>query len=224
MELKRSYRTTDLAQRHRFVRLWLCGNSARSIAQQTGASATTVCRWIRRWKNEGHVNLRHHIGRPRKNVIWNEYSPCTSVSCPVVLWTPADLWCFRCSRLTNHRLSRSLGPCQRDKRSYILPSYEMFCFGSVLKTNDSAGGGLGFWALLFNQLSYVKIRISQYLCALLQKHFPFKLSSRSYTDWSPYLSIFAFLYFRCVSSAFHLIGGYDHALFTTSSMRLQEAY
>lgn len=61
MECKRLYRTTTLAERQRFVVLWLNGSSARTIAQQTGMSATTVCRWIKRWRQENNL-----LSQPRK--------------------------------------------------------------------------------------------------------------------------------------------------------------
>lgn len=67
MDLTRLHQTTNLADRSRFVWMWSIGMSARSIAQETGASVTTICRWIRRWRKEGHINTRPRRGRPRKN-------------------------------------------------------------------------------------------------------------------------------------------------------------
>lgn len=89
MELKRSNRTTELSERHKFVRLWMAGSSARAIAQQTGASATTVCRWIRRWKNEGHVSLRQRRGRPKKDMRWYRFPYRATVHRPMPLRSPA---------------------------------------------------------------------------------------------------------------------------------------
>lgn len=129
MELKRSHRTTDLAQRHRFVRLWVSGNSARAIAQQTGASATTVCRWIRRWRNEGHVSLRHRKGRPREDAKWNHFARRTAAPCPA---PPPYMWHFRCPQLMDHRLSMRLWFNERHKHSYVLPSYSFLCLENVL--------------------------------------------------------------------------------------------
>lgn len=67
MDLQRLHQTTNLADRSRFVWMWSTGMSARAIAQETGASVTTICRWIRRWRREGHINTRPRRGRPRKN-------------------------------------------------------------------------------------------------------------------------------------------------------------
>lgn len=70
MEFHRLHQTTNLADRSRFVWMWAGGMSARAIAQETGASVTTICRWIRRWRREGHVNTKPRRGRPRKNRIY----------------------------------------------------------------------------------------------------------------------------------------------------------
>lgn len=67
MDLHRLHQTTNLADRSRFVWMWSNGMSARAIAQKTGASVTTICRWIRRWRREGHINTRPRRGRPRKS-------------------------------------------------------------------------------------------------------------------------------------------------------------
>lgn len=67
MDVHRLHQTTDLADRSRFVWMWRSGMSARAIAQKTGASVTTICRWIRRWRREGHINTRPRRGRPRKS-------------------------------------------------------------------------------------------------------------------------------------------------------------
>lgn len=55
--------TTSLSDRCTFVKLWAEGMSARAIARTTGSSVTTVCKWITRWKKEGHVNLKPSKGR-----------------------------------------------------------------------------------------------------------------------------------------------------------------
>ena len=138
MELKRSHRTTDLAQRHRFVKMWLGGNSARTIAQYTGASATTVCRWIRRWKIEGHLNLRHRRGKPKNDARLNILPRRTILPCHVAIWTPADFF-GRCPNL-NHHLSTNFGLYQREKHSYIPYPYSLLYLGSVLSGICSAGG------------------------------------------------------------------------------------
>lgn len=70
MEFHRLHQTTTLADRSRFVWMWAGGMSARAIAQETGASVTTICRWIRRWRKEGHLNTKPRRGRPRKNKVY----------------------------------------------------------------------------------------------------------------------------------------------------------
>lgn len=62
----RCSRPTSLTERSNYVRLWVRGMSSRAIALETGTSVTTVCRWIKRWREEGHVNTRPRCGRPEK--------------------------------------------------------------------------------------------------------------------------------------------------------------
>lgn len=64
MECKRRLKPTTLAERVHFVWLWMDGVPSRTIAQQTGISVTTVCRWIKRWQEEGTVNTRSRRGKP----------------------------------------------------------------------------------------------------------------------------------------------------------------
>lgn len=45
--------------------MWVCGIPVRTIARDTHISVTTVYRWIRRWRKEGHVNTKPRSGRPR---------------------------------------------------------------------------------------------------------------------------------------------------------------
>lgn len=52
MERHRTFRKTRLAERAMFMYMWDAGLSLRTIAEQTGASATTVRRWVKRWKTE----------------------------------------------------------------------------------------------------------------------------------------------------------------------------
>lgn len=66
MDAHPKYRPTTLAERNRFVWLWRNGLSSGAIAQKTGTSITTVCRWLRRWRLEGHVHTKPRRGRPRK--------------------------------------------------------------------------------------------------------------------------------------------------------------
>lgn len=63
MERRPSYKKTMMAERERFVWMWLGGLSYRAIAQWTGASATTVQRWVSRWQREG--DLRSKKIKPR---------------------------------------------------------------------------------------------------------------------------------------------------------------
>lgn len=46
------------------LNLWLRGKSCTEISRQTGRNSTTVCRWINRWKYEGHINRRFSPVRP----------------------------------------------------------------------------------------------------------------------------------------------------------------
>lgn len=62
-----------VAERARIVWLWLGGASARSVSQQTGASLSTVYRWIRRWQEEGSVRTRPFHKEKRKT-LWCEQS------------------------------------------------------------------------------------------------------------------------------------------------------
>lgn len=65
MESRRLNQPTDFADRTHFVLMWMAGMSSRAIARETGKSVTTVCRWIRRWKQDGNVNTKPRCGRPR---------------------------------------------------------------------------------------------------------------------------------------------------------------
>lgn len=135
MELKRSHRTTELTERHRFVRLWMAGSSARAIAQQTGASATTVCRWIRRWKNEGHVSLRHRRGRPKKDMRWHVFPNRVTILRPLPLRPPAAYpWPLRCPARTELQL------CQAAHVPCMLPRYSFLYLESVLNKIYSVEG------------------------------------------------------------------------------------
>lgn len=57
---RRPYKPTEMWQRVTFVSMWNEGESSLSIARKTGVSPSTVNRWIRRWKQEGHVYSRIH--------------------------------------------------------------------------------------------------------------------------------------------------------------------
>lgn len=58
MEHRPSYKKTMMVERERFVWMWLGGLSYRAIAQWTGASATTVQRWVSRWQREGDLRSK----------------------------------------------------------------------------------------------------------------------------------------------------------------------
>lgn len=47
-----------ITEKKRFVQLWLSGLTCNAIANQTGFSATTISKWVNRWRLEGHVNER----------------------------------------------------------------------------------------------------------------------------------------------------------------------
>lgn len=71
MESRMSNSPAVMAERAKIVLLWLGGSSARSISQQTGASLSTVYRWIHRWQEEGSVETKPYQRRLRK-VQWND--------------------------------------------------------------------------------------------------------------------------------------------------------
>ncbi|KAK3889346.1 hypothetical protein Pcinc_006663 [Petrolisthes cinctipes] len=99
MDRRRHFSKTILAERERFVRMWMCGLSFRSIAQLTGATATTVSRWVRRWYYEGSLYSKKnftpqsHITQANdaalatlvKSVVTHELSDCLLV----VMWDAA---------------------------------------------------------------------------------------------------------------------------------------
>ncbi|XP_063885581.1 uncharacterized protein LOC135113884 [Scylla paramamosain] len=64
-EWRRRVRPTGAWERAGFVWMWVSGMSLRAIARCTGASVTTVYRWIRRWQREGHVLTRTRGCKPR---------------------------------------------------------------------------------------------------------------------------------------------------------------
>lgn len=65
---------TRKIDRIRIICLWLNGEGAKDISQNVGTSVTTVYRWIRRWKLEGHVDRR--IGVTEAKVLY----PCRKES------------------------------------------------------------------------------------------------------------------------------------------------
>lgn len=77
------FKPTTPAERMRFVWMWRAGFSARAISLKCGTTITTVCRWIRRWINEGHVNSRFREGKPHhhySDTVQNESSLVMSPS------------------------------------------------------------------------------------------------------------------------------------------------
>lgn len=58
MAFKSSVKKTEMSDRLQFVNLWLSGLSLRFIAFLTGASATTVRRWVRRWQRDGDLHTK----------------------------------------------------------------------------------------------------------------------------------------------------------------------
>lgn len=52
------HKTTNISQRTKIVWMWISGQSARYIAQETHTSVSTVYRWIRRWEREGSVSTK----------------------------------------------------------------------------------------------------------------------------------------------------------------------
>lgn len=74
MSCPRPFGPTDLQERARIVWMWVCGIPVRTIARDTRISVTTVYRWIRRWRKEGHVNTKPRSGRPRLASLRNKAS------------------------------------------------------------------------------------------------------------------------------------------------------
>lgn len=68
-----SHRTVRL--RAKIIWLWLRGTSARSISHQTGASLTTVYRWIHRWK-ESRKPLKPYYSILNSNFPTRQKSNC----------------------------------------------------------------------------------------------------------------------------------------------------
>ncbi|KAK8385010.1 hypothetical protein O3P69_014522 [Scylla paramamosain] len=52
------FKPTEEWERITIIMLWIEGESSSSIARRIGVSPSTVNRWIRRWKQEGHVFSR----------------------------------------------------------------------------------------------------------------------------------------------------------------------
>lgn len=65
MDRRRTNSQAVVAERSKIVLLWMGGTSAKLISKQTGASLSTVYRWIRRWQEEGSVKTRPYHRRLR---------------------------------------------------------------------------------------------------------------------------------------------------------------
>ncbi|KAK4327297.1 hypothetical protein Pmani_002238 [Petrolisthes manimaculis] len=63
MDVRNAHSRTAMADRLVMVWMWLNGTSARRISRYTGASVSTVYRWIRRWYDEGTLETRPYCGR-----------------------------------------------------------------------------------------------------------------------------------------------------------------
>ncbi|KAG7162293.1 putative Glutamate receptor-like 74 [Homarus americanus] len=64
MEWRRPVKPTAVEDRVKFVWMWVEGMSLRAIARETGASVTTVYRWVHRWQQEGNVNTKPRGHKP----------------------------------------------------------------------------------------------------------------------------------------------------------------
>ena len=62
------------AFRKRLIWLWLAGLSAREISCYTGASVSTVYRWVRRWQTGGSLESKHSKGRQPERVLEEYFS------------------------------------------------------------------------------------------------------------------------------------------------------
>lgn len=56
-----------IARRVAIVHMWQNGIPVRNISSRTGASVTTVYRWVRRWQEEGTVQTKAYRRKPRTN-------------------------------------------------------------------------------------------------------------------------------------------------------------
>lgn len=65
MEQRMLKKPLPLSEKVRLITMWMAGMTCNAIAVETGRSSRTVCRWINRWRQEGHVNTRPRRGRPR---------------------------------------------------------------------------------------------------------------------------------------------------------------
>lgn len=77
MDMKNAHSRTIMADRLVMVWMWMNGASARRISSHTGASISTVYRWIRRWHDEGTLETRPYCGRQmgtdKRNSLYSNY-------------------------------------------------------------------------------------------------------------------------------------------------------
>lgn len=66
-------------ERVRIVWMWLDGMSVKETAHLTGASVSTVYRWIRRWREEGTVESKKYHGG-RHSTSWKEMMSVTTMN------------------------------------------------------------------------------------------------------------------------------------------------
>ncbi|KAK4325080.1 hypothetical protein Pmani_004236 [Petrolisthes manimaculis] len=78
-----------LFKRARIVQLWQKGMAVRNISRKTGASVTTVYRWIRRWKEEGTLKTKRYRRRPRAAAWQREVGTAASSS---TVFVKPDYW------------------------------------------------------------------------------------------------------------------------------------
>lgn len=78
------YNPVAMTERVRIVWLWLGGASVRAISQQTGASLSTVYRWIRRCHGRNSIKFRQELLRRKKNAWWKEVKFTTPSSCDIL--------------------------------------------------------------------------------------------------------------------------------------------
>lgn len=64
MSLQCANKTVAHSRRSRIVMLWVAGLTTREVSEQTGASVSTVHRWVRRWQDTGTVRAKPISGRP----------------------------------------------------------------------------------------------------------------------------------------------------------------
>lgn len=91
MEMKNAHSRTIMADRLVMVWMWLNGASARRISSHTGASVSTVYRWIRRWNDEGTLETRPYCGRHFATVNRKRNSLCSDYSHEIRLPTTPNL-------------------------------------------------------------------------------------------------------------------------------------